>query len=315
MTHRNYLCAVHTGDHLQGNCDMQLVDGRPCPNCIGTGQVLKRRELNPYNSARMKCPLCINGYESEYYVFRWLAALKKEKVKPAAKSTPLLTDADRAGLAELFEDFNKPKSKPEPRRESKPEPEPRPEPRREPELKPEPQPPKPVVNVPHHFILSTKNGRLCNVCLGLKRDKVHIVEEAPEPPPIVIMRTNPPDREWSRSHHFQGMSAREMDYERQRILKKHGKFNGLAMFIAMYAFCQIMLGLLILVPQANHDLAVIFYGFFHARNPYTAASFYQWWQEWSMLIGIGFTISAAIILLFLGRRFIMRGKHQNRYSR
>jgi hypothetical protein len=217
----------------------------------------------------------------------------------------LLTDADRAGLAELFEDFSKPKSKPEPR----------PEPRREPELKPEPQPPKPVVNVPHHFILSTKNGRLCNVCLGLKRDKVHIVEEAPEPPPIVIMRTNPPDREWSRSHHFQGMSAREMDYERQRILKKHGKFNGLAMFIAMYAFCQIMLGLLILVPQANHDLAVIFYGFFHARNPYTAASFYQWWQEWSMFIGIGFTISAAIILLFLGRRFIMRGKHQNRYSR
>jgi hypothetical protein len=136
-----------------------------------------------------------------------------------ARSPPSLTDADRAGLAQLFEDFNKPK----------------------------PKPAKPAVNVPHHFIPGTKNVRLCNVCLGLKRDKVHIIEktpeEAPESPPIVNTYTIPPDRAWSSRHHFRGMSAREMDYERQRILKKHGNFKVLAMSLAIYAFCQVMPGL------------------------------------------------------------------------
>jgi hypothetical protein len=296
---------------------MQLVDGRPCPNCLGTGEVLKRRELSPYSSAYMRCPLCINGYESEYHVFQWLALAKKDKIKPvvkhsspevlpqcgqcsykpkdtsdfyrhlqsehSAKSTPFLTDEERTSLAQLFEDFVKPE--------------------------PRPEAVKPAVTVPHHFIPSNKNGRLCNVCLGLIRDRVHITEKPPEAPIIDNTPINPPHREWSSSHHLQGMSAREMDYERRRILKKPGNFNRLALFNAIYAFCQIILGLLSLIPQANHDLAVRFYSFFYSRDPFTAATFYEWWQEWSTLIGVGFTVLGGVILFFSVRKFIMRGKY------
>jgi hypothetical protein len=58
---------------------------------------------------------------------------------------------------------------------------------------------------------------------------------------------NASSREWSSRHHFQGMSAREMDYERQRALKKSGgRFPWVLALLVIGGIGAIMAGVALL---------------------------------------------------------------------
>ena len=74
--------------------------------------------------------------------------------------------------------------------------------------------------------------------------------------------------------------------------------------IAIGSFLSVLLGILLVIPITNHDLSLVGYGYLHANNPDSLASYLVWWQRLSMPLGALLTVSGAASVYF----FVNRGK-------
>lgn len=81
---------------------------------------------------------------------------------------------------------------------------------------------RPTVTVPHGFILNKNNPEQCNICSSDSGNPVHILRNEPQGQEVQgpELSEPTPNRDWSSRYHFQGMSPRELEYERQRTVRK-----------------------------------------------------------------------------------------------
>jgi uncharacterized protein YkwD len=82
---------------------------------------------------------------------------------------------------------------------------------------------QPTIRVAHHFVPSSRSAWVCNICEGVHSDSIHIEWADPESDdeePETEKADPTVNRDWSRHHHFQGMSPRELEHERKRALRK-----------------------------------------------------------------------------------------------
>lgn len=78
--------------------------------------------------------------------------------------------------------------------------------------------------------------------------------------------------------------------------------NGLRLWLLVlivYSALQMLFGLAILMPEINHDLGVMFYSVLYSRDPYSAGTFWQAWEQWSVVAAICTIVLAGVILILL----------------
>lgn len=73
----------------------------------------------------------------------------------------------------------------------------------------------------HAFVPQEQDSHLCSHCSNLRTAGIHSIADEPrQPQPETPEPAAPdPNREWSSRRHFQGMSPRELEAERQRSLR------------------------------------------------------------------------------------------------
>lgn len=115
--------------------------------------------------------------------------------------------------------------------------------------------------------------------------------------------TKQPSREWSSRHHFQGMSAREIDYERKRALTRKIKaLTPMIITLGTLSLLQVLLGVLVIIPISSYDLAVTAYSLIYPISPNNAANFLEWWQRWSIVLGGYLALSGTASVFYLAYR-------------
>lgn len=114
-------------------------------------------------------------------------------------------------------------------------------------------------------------------------------------------------------HPSRGMSASDLGDEREgklnsgvRVLTPRNAAFGICSFLL------VLLRILLIVPVSNYDLSVQGYRLLYA-NPARAASFLQWWQQWSIPLGGFLTVSGVAsvsFLVFLAFRLNRKGQRE-----
>ena len=145
-----------------------------------------------------------------------------------------------------------------------------------------------------------------------------IKEEKPSTTPKTLeneeIPTEQPSSNFSSYHSTLGMSTSDKGHERER--KSNGAVRVLSPRNAAIGTCSFLfvsLGILLIVPVSNYDLAVSAYSFLYPSNPDRAVSFLQWWQQWSIPLEGFLTVSGAVsafFLAFLGYRQNRKGQQE-----
>lgn len=352
-TDQHFLCAWDTGNHIRQGHDLALVDGRPCESLEHKdGQVLSY----DYRLGHMRCPFCINGYESEWKVLQRLQKLREGKTRPTApaqpgpttsvppivpSSTPTrLTEEDRATLEKLFRDFERPaQNKLDAEQITNEE---------TPEETPIPGEAPTRISTRHEFQPAIRDGKetaFCKLCEQHKDNSIHnppVIPPLPRPvplyPEIASRRTGASERlpihqfipvrpgssmcitcgnlYDTGNHHPASVVPEPAVVPGDHLVKPH-RFRDPGDEYTLCTQCYRpkenpvhnyakrgaprtawqmsllgslltlgVLGLLLLIPQSNHDLSVALYGIIYHYNPNTAATLYQAWAKVAPVIGL-----------------------------